>query len=82
MFDPSRKENKNLFTFTQDAKDFQMWRNRMIDHFCRSTQRWRHVLEYVQLCPSAIKKDWLLANNVDGANAWDLSTMVESFIVD
>ena len=82
IFEPSRKENKNLFTFTQDAKDYQNWRNRMVDHFCRSTQKWRQVFEYVQTGTSAIKKSWLLENNIEGINAWDLSTMVESFLVD
>ena len=82
IVEPSRKENKNLFTFTQDAKDYQNWRNRMVDHFCRSTQKWRQVLEYVQTGTSAIKKSSLLENNIEGINAWDLSTMVESFLVD
>ena len=82
IFEPSRKDNKNLFTFTQDAKDYQNWRNRMIDHFCRSTQKWRQVLEYVQTGNTAITKSWLLVNNIEGINAWDLSTMVESFLVD
>ena len=82
IFEPSRKENKNLFTFTQDAKDYQIWRNRMVDHFCRSTQKWRQILEYVQTGNSPIRKSWLLDNNIEGVNAWDLSTMVESFLVD
>ena len=34
LFEPSRKNNKNLFTFAQDEKDYQLWRNRMVDHFC------------------------------------------------
>lgn len=82
FFEPSRKENKNLFTFTQDAKDFQLWRNRMVDHFCRSTQKWRQTFEYIQTGTTMISKAWLRNNNIEGINAWDLATMVESFLVD
>ena len=54
----------------------------MVDHFCRSTQKWRQVLAYVQTGNTAITKSWLLENNIEGINAWDFSTMVESFLVD
>ena len=53
----------------------------MIDHVCRSTQKWRHILEYVQTGTSPIKNSWLIENNIEGVDAWDLSTMVESFLV-
>ena len=82
LFEPSRKENKNLFTFTQDAKDYLLWRNRMVDHVCRSTQKWRQTFEYIQTGTTMISKAWLLNNNIEGINAWDLATMVESFLVD
>ena len=82
IFEPSRKENKLLFVFTQDAKDFKLWRNRIMDHFCRSTQLWRWILEYVKKGPSMFHEKWLRNTNVAGVNAWDLSTILEAFLVD
>ena len=39
-------------------------------------------MEFVQSGKTALTQKWLLSTNVDGINAWDLSTMVEAFIVD
>ena len=82
VFEPNRKENKLLFVFTQEAKDYKNWRNRITDHMCRSTQQWRQILDFIVTGTTAIRKDWLLANNVLGINGWDLSMMLEAFIVD
>ena len=38
-FEISYKKNERLFVFTQDPKDFKLWRDRIVDHFCRSTKR-------------------------------------------
>ena len=82
IFEVSRKKNDLLFVFTQNVTDFRLWRDRMIDHFCRSTQRWRDILTYVQVQKFPITKAWLQQDNVDGVSAWDLSTMLEAFLVD
>ena len=81
MFEPSWKENKLLFTFTGEAKDYKLWRSRVTDHMCRSTQLWRHLLDFVAGGEAPIRKDWLMGTNCHGINAWELSTMFESFIV-
>ena len=82
IFEISRKPNDRLFVFTQDAKYFRLWRDRFVDHFCRSTQKWRQLLEFVQVGTTPISKSWLQSTNVSGVNAWDLSTMLEAFLVD
>ena len=82
MFEPSRKENKLLFVFTGEAKDYKMFRNRVTDHLCRSTQKWRHVLDFILTGHSMIRQSWLQSTNVCGVNAWDLSTILEAFLVD
>ena len=82
IFEPSRKENKMLFTFTQDAKDYKLWRNRIVDHMCRSTHQWRKVLDYVQKGKTPITEAWLRTDHVNGINAWDLAVMFESFVID
>ena len=71
-----------LFTFTQDAKGYKLWRDRIVDHMCRSTHRWRDILDYVQRGKSPISERWLRSDHVDGVNAWDLSVMFESFVID
>ena len=82
LFEPSRKENKHLFVFTADAKDYNNWRNLIADHLCRSIQKWKQVLDYLITGHSMIRRDWLAATNVNGINAWDLSNMLEAFLVD
>ena len=59
-----------------------MWRERMVDHMCRSTRLWRKTLEFTSKLPAPIKKSWLVNNNIEGVNAWDIDTMLESFLVD
>ena len=81
-FLPSRKDNKLLFVFTGDAKDYKLWRDRVLDHMCRSNQRWRQVLDFVQTGTQYISKQWLEGTNIDGINAWDLAVMFESFVID
>ena len=45
---------------------------------------WRGVLAFIQKGPEGFVADraWLQNNNIDGVNAWDISTMLEAFIVD
>jgi hypothetical protein len=81
-FEISRKKNELLFVFTQKIEDFELWTKRMVDHTCRSTMRWRHVLEFTAAGQVPITERWLRANNVDGINAWDLSMMLEGWLVD
>lgn len=83
-FEISRKKNDLLFIFTQKPEYYKLWRDRMIDQCCRSTMLWRHLLEFVQRGPEGFVADraWLQNSNIDGMNAWDISTMLEAFIVD
>ena len=54
----------------------------MIDHRCRGTMHWRHLLEWCSGSPTAFTAQWLKMNNVQGVNSWDLSTMLEPFLVE
>ena len=54
----------------------------MVDHICRSTHLLRKMLEFTSKLPSPISEAWLLNNNIEGVNAWDISAMSESFLVD
>ena len=39
-------------------------------------------MEFLSQSHHPIKKQWLLGQNIDGISGWDLSTMLESFMVD
>ena len=54
----------------------------MVDHMCRSNQCWRHVLDFIQTGTNPVTEAWLRNENIDGVNAWELSVMFESFIID
>ena len=82
IFEISRKSNPLLFTLTSSVAVFQMWTDRMTDHSCRSMQRWKHVLDFIAKSTVPVRKNWLVATNLDGINAWDIATMLESLMVD
>ena len=82
MFEISRKKNDLLFMFNRSIADFPMWRDRVIDHCCRSTLRWRNILEYIQVLKHPIPRSWLMQSNLDGINGWDVATLLEAFLVD
>ena len=82
IFEISRKSNPLIFVLTQSVSDFKMWRERMVDHMCRSTHVWRKTLEFTFKLPAPISKACLVNNNIEGVNAWDISTMLELFLVD
>ena len=81
IFEPSWKENKMLFVFSGESKDYKAWVNRIKDHMCRSTHLWRGILDFVAVGTIPITPRWLMNNNCHGVNAWDLSNMLEAFIV-
>ena len=59
-----------------------MWRERMVDHVFRSTHLWRKTSEFTSKLPAPITKAWLMINNIEGVNAWNVATMLESFLVE
>ena len=81
IFEISRKSNSLIFACTQEVSDFKMWRERMVDHMCRSTHLWRKTLEFTSKMPAPISKAWLMNNNIESVNASDISTMLESVLV-
>ena len=54
----------------------------MSNHSCRPKQRWRHDLDFISKSPVPVKKNWLILITLDGISAWDIATMLESFMVD
>lgn len=53
-----------------------------MDHLCRSSRSWTKLLDALQKCPGPITKMWLLTQSEAGYNSWELSEMLEAFLVD
>ena len=81
-FDVSYKPNPSLKIFTGTVAEYKHWSQRAIDHICRQNHRWRDVLEYTMKYPQPITRVDLLDTNVDGVNAWVLSTKLECWLAD
>ena len=81
-FEPSLKKNDALKKFNGSLNDFQMWRERVIDHLCRTNRYWRTLLETLQVYAVPITKEWLLTQSQGGHSGWELSMMLEQFLVE
>ena len=68
-----------LYKFNGEIKDFKHWKETMIDHFARGTQRYRTLIENVGKRQTRIYKDELIRTEFDGFSAWEISVEVESF---
>ena len=49
-FEVCRKKNDALKKFGGHIGEYAMWRDRILDHLCRSNRHWRHILETLQTC--------------------------------
>ena len=81
-FEVCKKKNESLKKFTGNINEYTMWRERMIDHLCRSNRRWRPLLEDLQVRHEPITKSWLLGQSESGYTGWQLAEILEAFIVE
>ena len=81
-FEICKKKNEALKKFTGNVNEYTMWRERMIDHMCRSNRGWRRLLEELQVYTEPITKTWLIGQFEGGYSGWQLSEMLEAFIVE
>ena len=77
-----RKKNEALKKFSGTLSEYQIWRERIVDHLCRSNRAWRKFLDALQKCPGPITKVCLSTQSEAGYNGWELSEMLEGFLVD
>ena len=82
MFEPSLKKNDALKKCNGNINEFQLWRERVIDHLCRTNRYWRTLLETLQVYATPITKEWLLTQSQEGYTGWELSLMFEQFLVE
>ena len=59
-----------------------MWRDRMMDHLCRTNRHWRVILETLQVCPAPVRRSWLITQSHAGVSGWEIAQTLEAFLVD
>ena len=78
----SRKKNETLRKFNGNLGEFQLWRDRVVDHVSRDNNRWRILLDTLQSWQVPITREWLLTQTECGYNGWDLAVKLEGFLVE
>ena len=68
--EPCRKKSDALKKFNGSINDFQMWRERIMDHLCRSNRYWRDLLEILQVWVTPITREWLVSQSNAGYSGW------------
>ena len=83
VFEPNRKiKNDTLRKFSGNIHEFQMWRDRIVDHLCRTNRQWRPILEVMQTWPTPISKEWLMTQSHGGYSGWEISEILEGFLIE
>ena len=77
-----RKKNDSLKKFSGTVGEFQIWRDRIVDHLARDNHRWRGLLETLQTWQTPITVEWFQTQSECGYNASDLSQKLEAFLVE
>ena len=77
-----RKRNEALHVFKGTPEDFKGWRDRVIDHCCRTNGMWRPCLEYVAQANQQIKFADLQTMDLQGHSAVDVSKLFFNWICD
>ena len=77
-----RKKNDSLKKFSGTLSEYQLWRERIVDHLSRGNRSWRKLCDALQVCPAPITKFWLQSQSECGYNGWDLAEMLEGFLVE
>ena len=81
-FEVDRKKNESLKKFSGNVGEYQMWRDRMLDHLCRTNRKWRSLLETMQTWNHPIRRDWLLTQSECGFSGWEIAQILEAFLVE
>ena len=77
-----RKRNDALHVFKGTPEDFKGWRDRVIDHCCRTNGMWRPCLEYVAQANQPIKFADLQTMDLQGFNAVEVSKLFFNWLCD
>ena len=69
-FSINKRDTEALQKFNGSINDFPDWKNRMVDHFADSTQKYRTIIEQVGESKLPITEEALKATVIDGSNSW------------
>ena len=82
-FEPDRKvKNDTLRKFSGSINEYQMWRDRIVDHLCRTNRHWRMILETLQVWQTPVTKEWLHTQSHAGHGGWEISEILEGFLIE
>ena len=77
-----RKKNESLKIFKAEATHYKEWRDRVVDHCCRTNRKWRQALDYI----AQDDQPWTFARlsgmDLDGYNLVELAKIFFDWIVD
>ena len=71
----NNKKNDRLKVFEGEPAKWKYWKNRIIDHFCGSSTKWRTITESVELASSPFTKTEIMKH--PGGNGEDALRVVE-----
>ena len=81
-FEVCRKKNDALKKSGGNIGEYAMWRDRILDHLCRTNRHWRHILETLQICAEPITRSWLMTQSHAGFSGWEIAEILEAFLVE
>lgn len=81
-FEIDRKKNDSLKKFGGQVGEYQMWRDHILDHLCRTNHKWRHLLESLQTLNTPIRREWLLTQSEQGYGGWEIAQILDAFLVE
>ena len=78
-----RKQNEKLTVFSNEADKWEAYEDRMIDHFCKSSSKWRLVIESIESAPAPFTGAQLEVRPIgNGETAWTVANELENVLVD
>ena len=72
-FEPCFKKNDALKKFPGNIQQYQVWRDRILDHLCRTNRHWRVILDTMQVWHTRVTKQWLMTQSHCGYTGWKIS---------
>ena len=82
QFGICRKRNESLHVFKGTPEDFKGWRDRVVDHCCRTNGMWRACLDYVAQVNQPIKFADLQSMDLQGHSAIEVSKIFFNWVCD
>ena len=77
----NNKKNDKLKVFDSEPAKWKSWKNRMIDHLCGSTPKWKTIIESIELAPYSFHKALPMLHPIGkGENAFQVAEKLHTFL--